>query len=110
QGNTHTKDEVVYQNFLRRSAELALEHHYSYFLIIETNDIEKVSTVKEEQNTVAKTDVPILNSTGVIGQKPENKTLIKHMIQGKIAMFKEGEEPINALKVEDVLKDVKVFK
>jgi hypothetical protein len=110
QGNSKTRDDVVYNYFLRRSAEIALEHKFAYVLVIEADDIEKASVATLEGNNALSSDPTVVRTVGVTNVPTVNKTLVKHAVTGKVAMFKDGEEPINAIKVENILKDVKVLK
>jgi hypothetical protein len=32
------------------------------------------------------------------------KSITRHLIEGTIALYKEGEQPINAISVKDILK------
>lgn len=110
QGNTHTSDEKVYKYFLRRSAEIALSHHFPYFLVIESEDITKFVTVTTEGTPQTKKKITGISYSGM-GKTAfvptEQKNIKKHLIEGKIALFQEGEQPANALSVEEILKDTK---
>ncbi|MGZ3790090.1 MAG: CC0125/CC1285 family lipoprotein [Bacteriovorax sp.] len=108
QGNTRTTDEVVYKYFLRRCAEIALEHHYTHFTIIETEDKSKSAVVTSEGSPKSQKRITTMRYSGSTNYSPtEYKNITKHIIEGKIALFKEGEEPVNAFKVDEVLKDVR---
>jgi succinyl-CoA synthetase alpha subunit len=113
QGNTRTKSEVVNKYFLRRCAEIALEHHYAYFIIIDTADKSKSTVVISEGiPPKAKKTITTMTYSGDTNYMPPEtpalaKNITKLAIEGKIAFFKEGEEPLNAYKVEDVLKGEK---
>jgi hypothetical protein len=106
QGNTHTSDEKVRKYFMRRCAEIALEHHFPYFIIIESEDITKYTTVMAEGSPLTKAKITAMSYSGNTAFKStEYKSIPKHLIEGKIALFTEGEQPVNAIKVEDVLKN-----
>lgn len=108
QGNTRTKDEVVHRYFLRRCAELTLEKGYQYFIVINTEDKSRAALVVQEgtpRNKAPVTTVAYSSDTGFI--PVEHKNIVKHQVEGEIAMFKKGEEPIDAFKAEDVLKSMK---
>ncbi len=108
QGNERTSDDKVYSYFLRRSAELTLEKNFAYFIIIESEDLSKVSSNISEGSARNKKKITTMAYSGDMSYAPtENKTVIKHTIVGKIALFREGEEPIGAYKAENVLKDVR---
>jgi hypothetical protein len=109
QGNSRTADDVVYKYFIRRCAELALEHHFNYFIVIETDD--KITTkinVAEGSSEKSNKKITTMKYSGETNYAPtQYKTLINHIVEGKIALFKEGEEPLNAYNVEEVLKNVR---
>lgn len=108
QGNDRTSDEVVYKYFLRRCAEIALEHHFSYFIVIESEEATKASVNVAEGSSRNKSSVTTMSYSNDTDYSPTlYKTIVKHIIEGKVALFKEGEEPLNAIKVEDVLKNVR---
>lgn len=106
QGNTRTSDEKVHKYFMRRCAEVALEHHFPYFIVIKSDDITKYTTVTSEGSPLTKAKVTAMSYSGNTAFVPtEQKSIPKHLIEGKIALFQEGEQPVNALKVEEVLKN-----
>ncbi|MBC7538731.1 MAG: hypothetical protein H7281_07920 [Bacteriovorax sp.] len=105
QGNTRTSDDKVHKYFLRRCAEVALEHHFPYFIIIEKDDITKYTTVTAEGSPLTKAKITAVSYSGNTPFVPtEQKSIPKHLIEGKIALFKDGEQPVNAIIVEEVLK------
>lgn len=108
-GNTRTSDDVVYKYFLRRCAELTLENNFSFFIIIDTEDKSKTTVVTSEGSPKNnRANVTTMSYSGDTDYSPtEYKNITKHIIEGKIALFKDGEEPINAFKAEDVLKNVR---
>jgi hypothetical protein len=106
QGNTRTSDDKVHKFFMRRCAEVALEHHFPYFIIIEKEDITKYTTVTAEGSPLTKAKITAMSYSGNTAFVPtEQKSIPKHIIEGKITLFKDGEQPVNALKVEEVLKN-----
>jgi hypothetical protein len=108
QGNTHSKDELVYKYFLKRSAELTLEKGYNYFIIVNTEDKSKTAVVSQEGTAQTRKPVTTVAYSGDVDFIPtEYKNISKHIIEGKIALFKEGEEPIDAFKAQDVLKSIR---
>lgn len=108
QGNTRTKDELVYKYFLKRSAELTLEKGFNYFIIIDTEDKSKTATVAQEGTPKNQKKITTIAYSGDIDYMPtEYKHITKHILEGKIALFKEGEEPIDAFNAQDVLKSVR---
>lgn len=112
QGNERTSDEKVYKYFLKRCSELTLENKFSYFIIIESEDLEKISTNISEGSIQNKKKITTMAYSGdtTSAYSPvaptEYKMVKKHIYVGKIALFKEGEEPIGAFKAENVLKDM----
>lgn len=107
EGNSHTSDELVYKYFMRRSAEVALANHSPYFTIIEANEMTKSTPVVSE-TSLSQADINPPNYTGDIYYRPFIlKNISSHALVGKIALFKEKEKPANAIKVEEILKDVK---
>lgn len=108
QGNSHTADEVVYKYFMRRCAEVALNNHFPYFIVIESKDITKTTSVPLEEDYKPEASVVAPNISGEIDYRPYvYKRISSHALVGKIALFKEKDRPMNAIKVEDILKDVK---
>lgn len=109
QGNTRTSDKKVYDYFMRRSAEVALLNHYQYFTIIESEDITRFMTITSEGAPATKAKLTVYSYSGKTIYKPtEYKTIPKHILTGKIQFFKEGEQPMNAYSVENILKNVKI--
>jgi len=109
QGNSKTSDEKIYQYFMRRSAEVALLHHFQYFTIIESQDLTKYTTVVSEGSPATKARVTVLAHSGEPFFTPtEYKTVPKYILVGKIQLFKEGEQPKNAYSVETILKNEKL--
>lgn len=105
QGNTHTSDEKVHNYFMRRCAEIALEHHYAYFVIIESDELTKYTTITSEGSPLTKARVTAMSYSGNTAFVPTlQKNVAKHLVEGKITFFKEGEQPANALRAEEVLK------
>ncbi len=108
EGNTRTKNEVVYRFFLRRCAELAQEHNYNYFIVIDTEDKSKNAVVLSEGTPKNNKPITTFNYSDDNEYRPnEYKNITKHIIEGKIALFKDGEEPLNAFNVDEVLKSVR---
>lgn len=108
QGNTRTKDEVVHRYFLRRCAELTLEKGYQYFIVINTEDKSRASLVVQEGTPKTRTPVTTVAYSSDTGFIPvEHKNIVKHQVEGEIALFKKGEEPIDAFNAEEVLKSMK---
>lgn len=106
QGNTYTSDEKVYKFFLRRCAEVALEHHFPYFVIIESDEITKSTVVTSEGAPQTKAKITAMSYSGNTAYKPtEQKNIQKHKVFGLIALYKNGEQPLNAYNVEEVLKN-----
>lgn len=108
QGNTRTSDEKVYKYFMRRAAEVALDNHFQYFTIINAEDITKYITVTSVGAAVTKARVTTLPYSGVSYYPTQYKTIPKHMLVGSIQLFKEGEQPLNAYEVEEILKNIKI--
>jgi hypothetical protein len=109
QGNTRTSDEKVHQYFMRRSAEVALLHHFQYFTVIESNDITRFTTVVSNMPPVTKARTAIFPyASSTIFTPTEYKTLPKHMLTGTIQLYKEGEQPPNAFSVEKTLENVRL--
>ena len=106
QGNTRTSDTKVRQYFMRRCAEIAFLHHFPYFVIIESSDITKYTTVVSEGTPLTKAKVTAISYSERTEFTPTvQKNIPKHLIEGTIALYKEGEQPANSLKVEEVLKN-----
>lgn len=109
QGNSRTSDEKIYHYFMKRSAEVALQHHFQYFTIIESEDLTKYTTVVSPGSPATKARVSILSHSGEPFFTPtEYKTIPKHVLVGTIQLFKEGEQPLNAYSVENILKNEKL--
>lgn len=103
-GNQRTKKERVQQYFLRRSAEVAMREHFDYFLIIEEETILFNSENRTEGSAENQSKITTFRYSNDEGYFPEeNKNLINYKTEGKIIMFKDGDEPIKALKVKDIL-------
>lgn len=108
QGNTRTKDELVHRYFLRRCAELTLEKGYQYFIVMSTEDKSRAALVVQEGTPSTKTPVTTVAYSSDRGFIPvEHKNIVKHLVEGEIALFKKGEEPIDAFNAEDVLRTIK---
>lgn len=108
QGNTRTKDEDVYKYFIRRCAELTLEKGYKYFIVIETEDKSKSTVVVQEGTPKSRKALTTIAYSGETDFTPtQYKNVVKHIIEGKIALFKDGEEPIDAYKAQEVLQSIR---
>jgi len=108
QGNSRTKDEKVYRYFLKRCAELTQLNGYQHFIVINTEDKSRTALVWQEgtpKNQRAITTVAYSSDTGFI--PIEHKNIVNHVIVGEIAMFKDGEEPLDAFKAEEVLQSIR---
>lgn len=107
--NSRTSDELVHRYFLRRSAEVALQNQYQFFTVVESEDITQHTTVTSAGAPLTKARLTTYTYSGDTRYKPtEYKTIQNHTMTGKIQLFKEGEQPMNALKVEEILKDIKL--
>jgi hypothetical protein len=108
QGNTRTKDEVVYKNFLRRCAELTLEKGYQYFNILKTEDKTKNLLVIQQGTPQSNRPVTTVAYTNDMPFIPiEHKNITKHLVEGQIALFKANEAPIDAFKAQEVLHSMR---
>ncbi len=108
QGNTRTKDEKVYRYFLKRCAELTKLNGYQYFIVMNTEDKSRTALVMQEgtpKNQKPVTTVAYSSDTGFI--PIEHKNIVNHVIVGEIAMFKDGEEPLDAFKADEVLESIR---
>ena len=105
EGNTHTNDEKVRTMFLRRSAEIAHEHNFSYFSVIDSEELTKnVRVVSEGSTPVTKARITALSYSGNTTFLPTvQKNIHNHLIEGTIALFHDGEQPLDAYKVENIL-------
>ena len=103
QGNTRTSDEKVRKYFLRRCADIARQNNYAYFVIIETSDTTIYTTVVEEGSPQTKAKITAMSYSGQNAFKPtEHKIIPKHLIEGIIDLYNEGNRPSNAIKVKDI--------
>ena len=106
QGNTRTSDKKVRKYFKRRCAEIAQKNNYTYFAIIESSDKIIYTTVVDEGSPQTKARVTAMSYSGGAAYRPtEEKTIPKHLIEGTIVLYNEGNQPINAIKVKDILQD-----
>jgi len=73
-----------------------------------TEDKSRTALVWQEgtpKNQRAITTVAYSSDTGFI--PIEHKNIVNHVIVGEIAMFKDGEEPLDAFKAEEVLQSIR---
>lgn len=106
-GNSRTSDQKIYDYFMRRSAEVALEHHYQYFTVIETEDLTKYITVAAEA-PMTKARIEAFPYAGSVYSPTMYKTIPRHKLIGEIQLFKEGTQPKTAYSVEEILQKVKL--
>lgn len=108
QGNTRTKDEIVYKYFLRRCAELTLEKGYQYFNILKTEDKTKNVLVLQQGTPLSNRPVTAVAYTNDTAFIPiEHKNITKHLVEGQIALFRANEAPIDAFKAQEVLHSMR---
>jgi len=106
QGNTRTSDEKVRKYFLRRCAEIAQQNNYTYFVITQTSDKTIYTTVVEEGSPQTKAKITAMSYSGQTAFRPtEHKIIPKHLIEGTIALYNEGNQPSTAIRVNEILKN-----
>lgn len=104
EGNTNTSDKKVYEYFIRRSAELALENNFPYFSVLESEILEKTTTVTSEGSPLTKARVTALSYSGKSGFYPTiQKTIHKHFIEGKIEFFPKKDDSKVIISAKEIL-------
>ncbi len=96
-GNSSTKQEDVGDYALLRSAELAVENNYKYFIVVENKDLTKISTYTspggvETKETKTKKGDTTENKTEVRYIPPTTKTNVLPAVTLEVQFYKEKPE------------------
>ncbi len=114
-GNGTIGSTTVYQYFLRRCAEVTIENGYLYFIIENEQNQTSHSQIQIGQGTAhTNATVSQFGNSSYAYQgttsytPPQTMDVPKHSREGTIVVFKEGEQPYNAINAKHILKKLNI--
>lgn len=102
-GNGFTSGSEVERLFLKRCADVSMRNGFDYFVILnQDGSVSDVPVYSSQQGTISSNGFGGYNYSGT----SQTSSVSKHRKSGLIKLFKNGDQPQNALNAREVFQNI----